>query len=253
MTRRAWSRAGEPSALEQSDSEPACLGAMSDSASYRMPGPELPPQGVVVVAHGGEEVSTEPVTAAQLAVLRMIPVAGAIRHALTDGRFLVLQPRFTVRGWNGDAASPVVDLLTLLDGIRARHGDVPVTLIGHSMGGRAALRVAGHPLVHAVAALAPWIPPGEPAAQVAGRRLLLAHGNRDMITSPRDTWAFAERAREFTPVTAIEVQAGEHTMLRRGRLWHALAAEFARASFGLAGESWLATAVRKTDAGRVSL
>jgi pimeloyl-ACP methyl ester carboxylesterase len=226
---------------------------MSESASFSTPVTELPLRGVVVVAHGGEEESTKPVTATQLAVLRMIPIARAIRHALADGRFLVLQPPFTVRGWNGAAASPVGDLLTLLDGIRARDGAVPVTLVGHSMGGRAALRAAGHPSVHAVAALAPWVPRGEPAAQLAGRRVLLAHGNRDMITSPRDTWAFADRAREFTHVTAIEVRAGEHTMLRRGRLWHALAAEFARASFGLAGESWLATALRKTDAGRVSL
>ena len=225
---------------------------MSDSASFPVPGTELPLRGVVVVAHGGEEVSTEPVTAAQLAVLRMIPIARAIRLALADGRFLVLQPRFTVRGWNGDAASPVGDLLTLLDGIKARHGAVPVTLIGHSMGGRAALRAAGHPLVHAVAALAPWVPPGEPVAQLAGRRVLLAHGDRDKITSPRDTWAFAERTRAVTSVTAVEVRAGEHTMLRRGRLWHALAAEFARASLGLASESWLATALRNTDAGRIS-
>lgn len=218
-----------------------------------MPGTELRLRGVVVVAHGGEEESTEPVTGSQLAVLRMVSFTRAISHALADGRFLVLQPRFTVRGWNGAAASPVGDLLTLLDGIRARDGAVPVTLVGHSMGGRAALRAAGHPSVHAVAALAPWVPRGEPAAQLAGRRVLLAHGNRDTITSPGDTWAFAERAREFTPVTTIEVRAGEHTMLRRGRLWHALAAEFARASFGLAGESWLAAALRNTGAGRVTM
>ena len=226
---------------------------MSESASSSMPGTELRLRGVVVVAHGGEEESNEPVTDSQLAVLRMVSFARAIRHALADGKFLVLRPRFTVRGWNGAAASPVGDLLTLLDGIRARDGAVPVTLVGHSMGGRAALRAAGHPSVHAVAALAPWVPRGEPAAQLAGRRVLLAHGNRDTITSPRDTWAFAERAREFTPVTAIEVRDGEHTMLRRGRLWHDLAAEFARASFGLAGESWLAAALRNTGAGRVTM
>jgi len=240
--------------LEQRDSEPACLGAMSDSASIPMPGPEPPPRGVVVVAHGGQEVSTEPVTATQIAVLRMVSFARAIRHALADGKFLVLQPQFTVRGWNGAAASPVGDLLTLLDGIRARHGAVPVTLVGHSMGGRAVLRAAGHPSVHAVAALAPWIPPGEPVAQLAGRRVLLAHGNRDRITSPRNTWAFAELVREVTPVTAVEVRAGEHTMLRRGRLWHALAAEFARASFGLGEDDPLAAAaLRDTGAGRVTV
>ena len=122
------------------------------------------------------------------------------------------------------------------------------------MGARAALRAAAHPSVCAVAALAPWVPPGEPVTQLAGRRVLLAHGDRDKITRPRDTWAFVERAREVTEVTAIEVTAGEHAMLRRGRLWHALAAEFARASFGLAaGEDRVAAALRDTRPGRVIL
>jgi pimeloyl-ACP methyl ester carboxylesterase len=226
---------------------------MSESASSPASVTGLPPRGVVVVAHGGEEVSTEPTRATQLAVLRMVPIARAIRRALPGGKILVLRPRFTVRGWNGAAASPVGDLLALLDGIRTRDG-VPVMLVGHSMGARAALRAAAHPSVCAVAALAPWVPPGEPVTQLAGRRVLLAHGDRDKITRPRDTWAFVERAREVTEVTAIEVTAGEHAMLRRGRLWHALAAEFARASFGLvAGEDRLAAALRDTRPGRVIL
>lgn len=226
---------------------------MSESASFPASVAGLPPRGVVVVAHGGKEVSTEPTRAIQLAVLRTVPVAGAIRRALAGGKVLVLRPRFAVRGWNGAAASPVGDLLALLDGIGTGDGGA-VTLVGHSMGARAVLRAAGHPSVRAVAALAPWVPPGEPVAQLAGRRVLLVHGDRDRITRPRETWAFAERAREVTAVTAIEVRAGEHTMLWRGRLWHALAAEFARASFGLAaGEDRLAAAVRDTRPGRLIL
>lgn len=212
-------------------------------------------KGIVVVAHGGQEVSTEPTGGAQLAVLRMVPIARAIGNALSAVEFRVLRPRFTVRGWNEDAASPVGDLVALLDGIRGQYGStVPVTLVGHSMGARAALRAAGHPSVCAVAALAPWVPLGEPVAQLSGRRVLLAHGDGDKITRPRDTWAFAERAREVTPVTAIEVSGDGHAMLRRARLWHALAAEFARASFGVAaGEERLAAALRDTGPGRVTL
>lgn len=209
----------------------------------------------MVVAHGGQEASTEPTAATQLAVLRMIPVTRAIRRALGDSSGIrVLRPRFAVRGWNGDTASPVSDLTALLDSIRARHDTVPVTLVGHSMGARAALRAAGHPSVRAVAALAPWVPPGEPVTQLAGRRVLLAHGNRDTVTSPRDTWAFAERARQVTRVTAVEVGRGEHAMLRRARLWHTLAAEFARSSFGAAaGHDRVAAALQDTGPGRVTL
>ncbi len=106
-------------------------------------------------------------------------------------------------------------------------------LVGHSMGARAAIRAAGHPAVSAVAGLAPWLPSGEPVAQLAGRRVLLAHGTSDSITSPADTWAYAERARAVTEVAAIEIRDGDHPMLRRARLWHAIAAEFARAALGL--------------------
>jgi alpha-beta hydrolase superfamily lysophospholipase len=193
--------------------------------------------GVVVVAHGGQSSSTEPTNSLQPAVLRMIPVAAAVRHALRGSSAVVLRRRFRVRGWNGPQASPVADLNETLDGIAAAYGAVPVVLIGHSMGGRAAIRAAGHPAVSAVAGLAPWLPLGEPAAQLAGRRVLLAHGTADTITSPAETWAFVKRAREFTTVTAIEVRDGDHPMLRRARLWHAIAAEFARSAVGLSPES----------------
>ena len=69
--------------------------------------------------------------------------------------------------------------------------------------------------------------------QLAGRRVLLAHGTADRITSPAETWAYAARARFVTDTATIEVRGGEHTMLRRGPLWHRLAAEFSRLSLGL--------------------
>jgi pimeloyl-ACP methyl ester carboxylesterase len=202
--------------------------------------------GLVVVAHGGQTSSTEPTSALQPAVLRMIPVVAAIRHGLRDSGAVVQRPRFRVRGWNGALASPVADLNQALDAIAAA-GPVPVVLIGHSMGARAAVRAAGHPAVSAVAGLAPWLPPGEPVDQLAGRRVLLVHGASDGITSPADTWAYVERARAVTRVAAIEVRDGDHPMLRRARLWHAIAAEFARAALGLpAGD--LAAAVTATAA-----
>jgi alpha-beta hydrolase superfamily lysophospholipase len=190
-------------------------------------------KGVVLVAHGGQASSTAPTSALQPAVLRMIPVAAAIRQGLRGSGAVVRRPRFRVRGWNGAQASPVGDLNDALDAIEAEFGPVPVVLIGHSMGARAAVRAAGHPAVSAVAGLAPWLPPGEPTGQLAGRRVLLAHGTADSITSPAETWAFLERARAITEVAAVEVRDGDHPMLRRARLWHAIAAEFARTALAL--------------------
>jgi alpha-beta hydrolase superfamily lysophospholipase len=210
--------------------------------------------GIVVVAHGGQASSTAPTSALQPAVLRMIPVGAAIRHALRGSGAVVQRPRFRVRGWNGTQASPVGDLNQALDAIAAEFGSVPVVLVGHSMGARAAVRAAGHPAVAAVAGLAPWLPPGEPAGHLVGRSLLLVHGTSDGITSPAETWAFVERARAVTEVAAVEVRDGDHPMLRHARLWHAIAAEFARAAFGLpAGDRALAAAVTTTAGPRTVL
>src|SRR5689334_8260698 len=219
---------------------------------------QIPPgvstKGVVLVAHGGQVSSTAPTSALQPAVLRMITVAAAIRQGLRGSGTVVRRPRFRVRGWNGAQASPVGDLNRSLDAISAEFGPVPVVLVGHSMGARAAVRAAGHPAVSAVAGLAPWLPPGEPADQLAGRSVLLVHGTSDGITSPAETWAFVERARAVTEVAAAEVRAGDHAMLRRALLWHAIAAEFARAALGLpAGDRVLAAAVKATAAPRTVL
>jgi pimeloyl-ACP methyl ester carboxylesterase len=194
-------------------------------------------RGAVVVAHGGKSVSTEPTSPRELAVLRMLPLANAIRRATRGYGVLICQPRFKVKGWNGELASPAADLVSLLDEITTRFGDIPIALIGHSMGARASFRVAGHPAVTAVAGLAPWLPPGDPVDQLAGRRVLLAHGTADRVTPPAETWAYAERARAVTDVAAIEVRGGEHTMLWRAPLWHRLAVDFSRLSLGLPGKA----------------
>jgi pimeloyl-ACP methyl ester carboxylesterase len=203
--------------------------------------------GVVVVAHGGKSVSSEPTTAVQPAVLRMIPLARAVRRALRGSGAVVLRPRFQLRGWNGDQALPVHFLSRLLDDIGRRFGPVPIVLIGHSMGARAAVRAAGHPAVSAVAGLAPWLPPGEPVGQLAGRRVLLAHGNADHVTRPQDTWSYAERARTVTEVMAVEIRNGEHAMLLRAGLWHSIAAEFACSVLQLPSEGGkVAEVLRRT-------
>ena len=219
---------------------------------------QIPPQvstkGVVLVAHGGQTSSTSPTSPLQPAVLRMIPVVAAIRLALWGSGVAIRRHRFRVRGWNGALASPVGDLNEALDAVVAEFGSVPVVLVGHSMGARAAVRAAGHPAVTAVAGLAPWLPLGESAGQLAGRRVLLAHGSADSITSPAETWAFLERARAVTEVSAVEVRDGDHAMLRRARLWHAIAAEFARAALALPSrDSALAAAVTATSGSRTVL
>jgi len=207
--------------------------------------------GIVVLAHGGAEASKLPTSPVQASVLRMIPVAAAIREAVGGSGIEVRRARFRLRGWNGSAASPVRDLTELLDEISAESPNVPVVLVGHSMGARAALRAAGHPLVTAVAGLAPWVPPGEPVDQLAGRRILLVHASTDRICSPAETWAYGERARAAGQVATIEMGHADHGMLRRAHRWHAVAAEFARVALGrAAGPGPVADAFARAAAGQ---
>lgn len=59
-----------------------------------------------------------------------------------------------------------------------RFGATPVVMLGHSLGGRAAVRSAGAAGVRGVVALAPWLPEDEPVDQLAGRALAILHGLR---------------------------------------------------------------------------
>lgn len=135
--------------------------------------------------------------------------------------------RYAVRGWNGDQDSPMPDARWALDRIAGRFGDLPVGLVGHSMGGRVALRVADHGGVRSVAALAPWLPPGESIPAMGDRRVLLAHGTADNRTDPRATFELADKlAAEGVDVELVKFPGGGHTMLFPARPWHDLVAGF---------------------------
>ncbi|MGP2435977.1 alpha/beta hydrolase [Streptomyces sp. JW3] len=158
----------------------------------------------------------------------MAPVVRAVRAAASPGLpggLLVARVRYRHRGWNGSRAGPAHDARRALDELAASRPGLPTVLIGHSMGGRAALRVAGHPLVRAVIGLAPWCPPGEPVAQPAGRRVVLLHDPADTVTDAEETWRLVRRARaEGVACRGVAVPHRRHTMLRGAGTWHRLTA-----------------------------
>jgi dienelactone hydrolase len=175
--------------------------------------------GVALLLHGGTEESHDPVRAWSGTVLRMRPFARAIRRRDSDIAVALL--RFRVRGWNGASADPVADVAFAIDRIAERHANLPIVLVGHSMGGRAAIRSAGDPRVRGVVALAPWLPTGEPQAQLAGRDLVIIHGTEDHRTSPRSSAQFADTARDVArSVRYLAVPGGDHPMLRHASTWH---------------------------------
>ncbi|MBB5956766.1 pimeloyl-ACP methyl ester carboxylesterase [Saccharothrix tamanrassetensis] len=187
--------------------------------------PTGPVRAVVLVLHGGSADGYRPVHRFRLPYLRMVPFARAVRRRGDGVAVWLLRHRYG--GWNAPHLHPVEDARWALDRIRRTHPDVPVVLVGHSMGGRTALRVADDPQVVAVCALAPWIEDGEPYEQLAGRAVLIAHGDRERTTDPAQSYRYAEQAKRVTDrVARFSVHGDGHAMLLRARDWTRLVADF---------------------------
>ncbi len=183
------------------------------------------PRALALVLHGGREVSQEPTAARNLAVVRMLPFVRAIERR-SDGRVGAAFLRYAVRGWNGDAASPLRDTTWALDLLRERCPGLPIGLLGHSMGGRVALELAGRPEVSAVAALAPWVARDYDPAAFEHTALLIIHGRDDRVTDPRRSEDLTRRIRVAGGQARLVTLADRHAMLRRMPVWHRLAADF---------------------------
>jgi dienelactone hydrolase len=200
---------------------------MSGDMRLLLAEPRSPVRGIAVVLHGGRETSVAPVRGRQLAVLRMRPFVASLQRAGRADGLAVAQVRYRVRGWNGTERSASVDVELALDRLVSRFPQVPIALVGHSMGARAAMYAAGHENVRAVVALAPWLRRGDPVSTLAGRRVLIAHGDRDRITDPRASAAYARAAEQVAQsVSFVSIAGEQHAMLRRARLWHELSTGF---------------------------
>ena len=190
-------------------------------------------RAIAVVLPGGRADSFEPSESRHLSAVRMRPIARSLHRAGRGIGLSVWLVRYRYRGWNGGEMSPVSDALWALRAVRARHDGAPVVLVGHSMGARTALRVAGEPNVRGVAALAPWLPDGEPVEQLADRQVLIAHGNLDRVTSPRASQRYADRARSVAAeVDYVTVRGDGHALVLRARTWSRLTTRFTLRAFG---------------------
>lgn len=184
-------------------------------------------RGVALVLHGGRADSLDAVRPEHLSPLRMRPFAARLAAGGGTQGLAVWSLRNRVRGWNGTDQSALKDARWALDRISTNHPGVPVYLLGHSMGGRAALAAAEHPQVRAVAALAPWLEPATPVTPVRGRSVLIMHGDVDRWTSPRASLSFAHRAVGVArDVHYVRMLRAGHFMARRIPVWHGLSTSF---------------------------
>ncbi|CAM3810584.1 alpha/beta hydrolase [Nocardioides zeicaulis] len=206
------------------------------------------PEGVVLVLHGGAGRDATAVSPTQLSVLRMVPVARRVARA-GRRRLAVHRLLNSHRGWDA-RTTPVMDVAWALERVREQHGDLPVALVGHSLGGRAALLSAGDPAVRAVVALNPWLRPDDRVA-AGDAQVLVVHGTDDRVARPEASAALVARGRPSREVGRIEVVGGRHAMLRHARTYESLAADFVTAvllgspprtsavAAVLAGERWV--------------
>ena len=68
-----------------------------------------------------------------------------------------------------------------IDEMRRAHGTVPIVLVGISMGGRTAVRIADEDDVVGVVGLVPWLPSDESPAPLAGKHLRVGYAGLDRL------------------------------------------------------------------------
>jgi pimeloyl-ACP methyl ester carboxylesterase len=185
------------------------------------------PEGAVLVLHGGASRGAGvPVSPTQLSVVRMIPIARRIARA-GKGRLAVFRLLNTQRGWDTHH-TPVDDAHWAMDQIAERLGAaLPTCLVGHSLGGRAALLSSDRREVRSAVALAPWVYPTDDPGDLTGRRILIVHGDQDRIALAERSRAVARTVSRTADVGYVTVVGGKHAMLRHHRRFDGLAAEFA--------------------------
>ena len=210
------------------------------------------PEGVVLVLHGGAQRPGRPeVSPTQLSVLRMVSVARRISQG-GRGRLAVYRLLNSLRGWDG-THTPLDDVAWALGRIRDLHGELPGSLVGHSLGGRAALLAGGRHGVRSVVALNPWVYPTDDA-DLTGRRVLVVHGTEDRVADPERSATVARNLARTADVGYVAVPGARHAMLRHAAVFEHAAAAFASATLlgsdhpgpasdpvsrVLAGEQWV--------------
>ncbi|MCW2857661.1 MAG: hypothetical protein JWR52_3276 [Marmoricola sp.] len=188
--------------------------------------------GLVVMLHGGADVSRRRVDNRNLALRRTRTMAGYIAPGLGRAGIGVGVLKFTLKGWNagdGPVPGPVADARRALTQVAEAFPDLPIVLVGHSMGARAASRVTDQPGVVGMVGLAPWLPDDDPVTALAGKHLVVAHGSKDRITSPRASRRYVERATpEAASARFVDVPGRGHYMLAGAADWNRIALTEAR-------------------------
>ncbi|MGW7292173.1 alpha/beta hydrolase [Streptomyces xiamenensis] len=151
------------------------------------------PGAAVLFLHGGRTDSRHRSRPWHLAALRMRPFIRTVAGGTAQDDVVIGSIRYRVRGWNGRDEDPLRDTRRALAELSQRFPGIPTILVGHSMGGRAALRAAD----------SPQVPSGRPAN--ASPHTGTQHGPGTM-NAGIDTVTDGSQARTSPPSTPPERQ-----------------------------------------------
>jgi pimeloyl-ACP methyl ester carboxylesterase len=182
----------------------------------------------VLVLPGGKMRSNQASRWWQLANLRMVFVARALRRRLGSD-VEVRRVQYRLRGWNSPRWDPVRDANEVLDQIRQCGKVEPkdIVLVGHSMGGRVAAQLSAQGDIGAVVALAPWWHGEKGDLIPVCTRLLVVHGTADTRTDPCSSRAQTLRARKRgLDAQWVGIEGVGHHMVRRWWEWHRRTTDF---------------------------
>jgi dienelactone hydrolase len=121
--------------------------------------------------------------------------------------------------------STIADVTWALGEVHERYGATSVGLVGHSLGGRAALLSAARPEVTSVVALNPWLSPADRPVPTTAR-VLVVHGLRDRVAPAARSAAYVEGLGRGVHASYLALPEGKHAMLRGGADFDRYAAEF---------------------------
>lgn len=186
------------------------------------------PTAVALVLHGGDSRGPKrAVSPTQPSVLRLATTAQRVARE-GRGKLAVFRLLNTYRGWDAHH-SPVHDVAWALARVRERYGALPVGLVGHSLGGRAALLAGDQGGVESVVALNPWVRPDD-SVDLSGRRVLFVHGLSDRVALLHRAEAVARHIALTAEGGFIRIPGGTHSMLRHARSFDGYAAQFTAVS-----------------------
>ncbi|MDN5726976.1 MAG: hypothetical protein L0G99_13760 [Propionibacteriales bacterium] len=193
------------------------------------------PRAVVVSCHGGRPIGWQRVGPWYPPVWWNQLLIDLLRHRLRPYEIALAPVINSVRGWNDPELPALDDARRTVGAIRRRWPDVPLLLIGYSLGGRVIGRIADEAGAAGAVALAPWWPDPVDGSGLAGVPTVIIQGSADAVTPPSDSRAVAGRLHAAgTPVVRYLITGAGHLMVLRRPTWQRLAGE---GILGLLGES----------------